>query len=201
MNGDGNLASSRKLLLACMSVLLPVIGFSAIWANTHLNAQKGVDWDVPVEGYDPRDLLRGHYITFQYDWPGLKQDEKNRWNPPDIICLEGKAPLISQVTVLQNYPGNSMPKCATVARFNKWSNDAHEGLGRDSIFIPQNDSQELADKLNDAKLQAVVRIRVGEDGYIRPLEIKFRPRPAGKQNENGFNTVEDVMSAVSSTGN
>ena len=201
MNGDRKPASSRKLLLVSITALLPVIGFGAIWANTHLNAQKGVDWDVPIEGYDPRDLLRGHYVTFQYEWPGLKQEAESRWNHPAILCLTGKAPLISRVSVLESYPGNSTPKCATVVRVNKWSNDAYEGLSRDSIFIPQNDSKPLTDKLNDPKLQAVVRIRVGEDGYIRPLEIKFRPRPAGTQNDKDSNAVEALTSEVSSAGN
>jgi uncharacterized membrane-anchored protein len=25
--------------------------------------------DVAVTGYDPRDLLRGHYVRFTYVWP------------------------------------------------------------------------------------------------------------------------------------
>ena len=141
------------------------------------------------------------YITFQYTWPGLKQNEENRWDAPDIVCLSGKAPLIVKATELTQYPGNSTPKCNSVARVNPWSNDAYQGLGNDSIFIPQNDSEELTNKLNDPKLQAVVRIRVGEDGYIRPITLKFRPRPPGTRNENGFVSEEDIMSQVNTVDN
>jgi hypothetical protein len=180
MNGIIKPILSRKSLFIALAVLLPILGFGAIWANTHIDAQKGVDWDVPVTGYDPRDLLRGHYVAFQYEWPGLTQDAQNRWSGPDILCLTGKAPLIAQATKLATYPGNSTPQCPTVIRVNQWSNDAFAGLSRDSIFIAQNDATELTLKLGDPKLQAMVRIRVGENGYIRPQTLKFRSRAADK---------------------
>jgi uncharacterized membrane-anchored protein len=180
MSADVTAILSRKILIIGAAVLLPVLGFGAIWATTHFDAQKGVEWDVPVTGYDPRDLLRGHYVTFQYEWPGQTQEAQNRWNGPDILCLTGKAPVVARATKLERYPGNSTPQCPTVIRVNRWSNDAYNGLKRDSIYIPQNDSVELTRKLADPKLQAMVRIRVGDSGYIRPVTLTFRPRAADK---------------------
>ena len=56
---------------------LPLAGLAALWGwSDHLSRQ-GTDWLVPVAGYDPRDLLRGHYVQFAYDWPGLEDAPVN----------------------------------------------------------------------------------------------------------------------------
>jgi hypothetical protein len=49
----------------------PLLGLAALWGWTEVRSRQGTEWLVPVAGYDPRDLLRGHYVLFQYDWPGL----------------------------------------------------------------------------------------------------------------------------------
>ena len=46
------------------AVLLPAFGLAALWVESHLTYNEGTEWDVPVMGYDPRDMLRGHYVEF-----------------------------------------------------------------------------------------------------------------------------------------
>lgn len=57
-----------KRLLLLLALLLPAAWFAAsTFQNERLMAQ-GSEWRIPVVGADPRDLLRGHFIAFAYDW-------------------------------------------------------------------------------------------------------------------------------------
>jgi uncharacterized membrane-anchored protein len=58
-----------RALLRGLTILLPLVGLAYCWQTTRQSAAEGVEWDVAVTGYDPRDLLRGHYVRFTYVWP------------------------------------------------------------------------------------------------------------------------------------
>ena len=64
------------------ALLLPLIGLGLIWLQTERESHEGSEWDVPIEGYDPRDLLRGHYVQFRYDWPFVAEDVIPTWSGP-----------------------------------------------------------------------------------------------------------------------
>lgn len=57
---------SKKVIAVILS--LPIL-FLGIW-GIHLNIQKdsGIEVRIPITGYDPRDLLSGHYIQYKIDW-------------------------------------------------------------------------------------------------------------------------------------
>ena len=38
------------------------------WGWTHVRAQQGTEWYVPVSATGPRASLRGRYLAFRYDW-------------------------------------------------------------------------------------------------------------------------------------
>jgi hypothetical protein len=170
----------RKSLILGAALALPLIGLGLAWADTHRKAQTGTDWDVPIMGYDPRDLLRGHYITYQYDWPGLKRE---RFGFVTELCVEGSAPAISRVTI-PNMPmtaaASSPPpqsKCAVSARAPQGGDDQGNGLEGGIYYVPQTQAVDYEKKLRDPKLQGVIRLRIRDDGITRPVGLTFRPRP------------------------
>jgi hypothetical protein len=62
------------LLLAALALPMTWLGASAFLQERALGAAK--EWRIPIEGYDPRDPLRGQYVRFTYGWvvagePGL----------------------------------------------------------------------------------------------------------------------------------
>lgn len=83
---------NRLARLAAM--IAPVLGLAGLWRMSEHTYRQGTEWEVPIQGYDPRDYLRGHYVEFSYDWPG--SDDLS-----DIasgaMCLEGEAPTIARV--------------------------------------------------------------------------------------------------------
>ena len=81
-------------LIRLAAVILPVLGLGALWVQSDRTYHQGTEWEVPIAGYDPRDVLRGHYVEFVYDWPG-----RERWaiDAPQALCLEGAPPRIAKV--------------------------------------------------------------------------------------------------------
>ena len=47
-----------------IAAILPVAGLAGLWAISANTYRQGTEWEVPIQGYDPRDLLRGHYVEF-----------------------------------------------------------------------------------------------------------------------------------------
>lgn len=155
------------------ALALPLLGLAATWAWTHVRAQQGTEWDVPVMGYDPRDLLRGHYIVYRYDWPGL--DPKADLYSASELCLMGTAPRILRTEV---GPLDGGPCANRVAAFDQGSSAARgNGLDGGILYVPQTEASRLERQLADPAQQGMVRIRVRSDGHITPLRITFRPRP------------------------
>lgn len=51
-----------------MALSLPVAGLLLGIGVNESRLRHADHWRLPIEGYDPRDLLRGHYIRFRYAW-------------------------------------------------------------------------------------------------------------------------------------
>lgn len=59
----------RPLTVAVvMALALPIAVLAALIAEQELRFGSAGQVNVPIRGYDPRDLLRGHYLVGQFDW-------------------------------------------------------------------------------------------------------------------------------------
>lgn len=159
----------KRPLLRALALVLPLLGLAATWTFTHVRAQQGTEWDVPIAGYDPRDLLRGHYVIFTYDWPGLV--ETDRWGLAEGLCIHGTAPAIERVT------SGAGPDCANPVRGHDYSDDFGGGIVTGRLYVSQAEGARLQEQLTDPALQGTARVRVRDDGHVTPLQITFRPRP------------------------
>lgn len=164
----------KRRLFETVALMLPLAGLCGLWVNSHLASQRGTLWDVPVQGYDPRDLLRGHYITYSYEWPGLPDDAAGSTR----LCISGTAPVIEKVTALDSASDDASGVCANPVRAGVDTKSDIRGLETGILYVPQARASELEKKLADPKLQGIIRIRVREDGLITPVDMRFRPRPA-----------------------
>jgi len=148
------------------ALILPLAGLAALWLASERTYRTGTEWEVPIEGYDPRDYLRGHFVEFAYDWPGLAAGDI----PPAALCLEGRAPVIARVTAHAAFPDCAhpvMPRGSTVYGAN--------GLLRGRLYVDQERAVWLETQLGDPALRGVVTIRQRDDGSFTPLAIRFRP--------------------------
>jgi hypothetical protein len=157
------------------AVLLPLAGLGALWWQSDSHYRTGTEWEVPIAGFDPRDYLRGHYVEFSYDWPGI---EEFRDVPPEALCLEGAAPQLERVTVLQ--PG---APCAHPVRADRTGVYGWEALVRGRLYVDQYRGAMLDEQLRDTDQRGIVTIRQREDGSFTAVSIRFRPLTAAEKAE------------------
>jgi uncharacterized membrane-anchored protein len=169
-----------RLILAA-ALLLPLGALAASWAVTHRQAQQGQEWLIPIQGYDPRDLLRGHYVQYRYDWPHQphqqEEEEDGRFDPADAdaLCVIGAAPHIRAVRSLAQAPDTSRD-CAIILRGTLGTRREIRGLNSGIFYASQSEAITLSRKLADPALQGLVRVRVRPDGMLRPVALEFRRR-------------------------
>lgn len=162
--------SARELWAAG---LLPVLGLALIWAWSDYRSRQGAGWDVPIAGRDPRDLLRGHYVEYQYDWPGLGEDAAED-GPPAFLCLTGEAPVLERVEALRDEAAKA--RCPHYfVRAEAGSVYGLSSLDRGRLYLGQERASQVDRQLRDPELRAMIRIRQRPDGSFTPLAIRFRP--------------------------
>lgn len=157
--------------LRLAALVLPLVGLAGAWGWTHVRAQQGTEWDVPVSASGPRASLRGRYLAFRYDWglpPGADIDGAQ------ALCLEGTPPRPVPVRVIEpGAIGGGEGACRHVARGIE-GGMRYSGLGGGLLYIPQDDVRDMRGRLADPKLRPVVRVRINDAGAITPLSISFR---------------------------
>lgn len=177
-------ASLRTCLAAALLLPLAVLAYS--WATTCRLAQQGQEWLVPIQGYDPRDLLRGHFVQYRYDWP-VEASPSNRQNSgatsftpsyASQLCIEGVAPHIRRVRELpvsdQQLPEEAKG-CAIIARATLGARREVRGLDTGILYASQARAISLSRQLTDPDRQGFVRVRIRPDGVMRPVDLEFRP--------------------------
>lgn len=152
-------------------VILPLAGLAALWGWADYQSHKGSDWDVPITGYDPRDLLRGHYTEFQYDWPGLEDTSGD--GPLQNLCLIGQAPVITR-TIRADDPA-VLASCRHPVRLDAGAVYGRQSLQRGRLYLGQERAREVDRLLRNRDQRAIITIRLRSDGTITPLDIRFRP--------------------------
>lgn len=171
-----------RRLAAWLVIALPLVGLTGMWASTERWHRQGTDWLVPVEGYDPRDLLRGHYIQFRYAWPGA---EEATFSPSATIepenypfggCITGTAPEIERV--VRMISASDRAACRYPLASSETTMFGTADLPRAGrLYVAQTAARGLEERLRDPAVQGVIRVRLRSDGTVTPVELTFRPRP------------------------
>lgn len=62
-----------KKILGFVSLAIPFIAMIALIMQNEINFRKYKEYRLQITGYDPVNVLTGHYLSFRYDWPkGIK---------------------------------------------------------------------------------------------------------------------------------
>jgi hypothetical protein len=153
------------------AAVLPLLGLAALWAQSDRTYHSGTEWEVPIAGYDPRDYLRGHYVEFQYDWPGL-EGPRFGFAGLERLCLEGTPPQRYRARVVAS--DAALAKCAHPLRAPDGGIYGTNGLVQGRLYIGQDRAETLQSQLQNRDQRGIVTIRQREDGSFTPVAIRFR---------------------------
>ena len=159
---------SQRLLQ--VAVLFPILGLLALIGRAELNLRAGREWHLPITGYDPRDLLSGHYLRYRYDLA---------WDPPDA-CGDAQGAIAPACCVcLAPQEGSKEPlfrnvRCDATARCLSWAPGASLA-GPQRFFVPEDRARDLEDALRTRR--AAIRARVTDDGVVAVDTLLLDGRP------------------------
>lgn len=179
--------SRNKIIL--MAVALPFIVLCLLVVRAEYNIRTGEQWNFEITGYDPRDLLRGHYLRFnlKYNW----QDNKNNCNSRQDCCL-------CLTKNLSPYPDVHKTACDTARQLC----DGYMLMDKESIlnrfYIPEDSAQTAERLLRDARSQqqaylsvsinkkgqpAIIDLFINDQSIIEILKISQDDQSDGKSDD------------------
>lgn len=148
------------------TLALPILFCLAVWGQAHVHQNYGgKSWDIKITGYDPRDLLYGHYLRFRFNWPTAALAEPG----PTCLCINPSATGHIDPNI---YAG----RCADIARsqchstakvYNRYgtlqTQNNHSG---EEYYIAEDTAVELEKLLTQGQEDIRISVRVQRDGSI-----------------------------------
>jgi uncharacterized membrane-anchored protein len=153
--------SKRNKIIA---LLIPIFIIVGSIGKSEYQLATGETWKFKISGYDPRDLLRGHYVMYQveFDWG---EGEKDCADKKDCcLCLTRKKDSLDLAKV-------SKMSCSIAA-------DRCDGLMREEYiqelrkyFIPEDKGKVLEKAIREKNGEILVTIN--DDGHpvVRDLLV------------------------------
>lgn len=150
--------SQKKYIVA---FFLPFLSLVLLSVYKQVQISTGTDVTLPIRGYDPRDLLSGHYLTFSVDFE-LPELCKNQKPEERYVCIN---PRFESV--------NPPEDCSLFIRgVCKWG---RFDTGVERYYVPEKDALLLERLVTDK--QASIVLSVGRDGTPRIKELLLNGKP------------------------
>lgn len=175
---------NRRLAVAVVGTLaLPIMALAVLIGEQELRFGKAQQVNVPVRGYDPRDLLRGHYITGQLDWDWEAPPEKTGTGG---LCILPDAAARPKVRFLENWrPGDRPLGCRLVVAgrvappaFVPTTLDS--GTSSMRLYVSETRAPELEELIREHPGALTVDLAVRADGSAAIMALRVDGQVVGR---------------------
>jgi len=152
---------SQKILL--VALMFPIIALAIIVGYRNYILSAGTEVILPVTGYDPRDLLSGHYLIYTIDYgvSGVCLGNSSKMNTPAYICLDPKM-----------FSYSWTEKCKLVIKGS--CNQARFEAGIERYYVPEEKAKNLEALLRSEGASIVLSITDSGKVQIKSLLIGGR---------------------------
>jgi uncharacterized membrane-anchored protein len=166
VSANKNVTSKGRLIIA---LLIPIMFLLAHTLHKHYQSVSGTVVTLPIEGFDPRDLLSGHYLQYQvvYETVNSCYDIEDRANVFQrvALCLEPKRKL---------YVSRDLPEsCSLYLRGQCQSGRFKAGI--EHFFIPDDHAAELDTKVRNKSGSIRVSVNANGEALVKELLIDGKP--------------------------
>ncbi len=148
------------------AVALPVLVLCLLIVRAEVSVNQGESWQLRIAGYDPRDLLRGHYLRFQVDYGIPEGEQRCEDSRTCCICLEDSGARI---------PATSWQQCTTAKTECDSIIRAEFEHSLNRFYIPEEQASRAEALLLEAQVNenAFLQVSVSESGkpVIKDLMI------------------------------
>jgi len=156
----------KKNIIVCVIALIVLFSWTLFHA---FNSNRGQITHIKVTGYDPRDLLSGHYLTYTVLYENFEQSSCSEHEGDDVyLCLDDGR--LSSIT-----PGG----CATFIKgvcSIYGANRFNAGIER--FYIPEKHAERLDSALRKGTFDTKIKVLVTPTGKAYVKDMLFDGVPA-----------------------
>ena len=159
MDTGAKFMNRAQHLALAIALPLALLAANATWHLYKLS--QGVEIRLPIQGFDPRDLLSGHYLIYQVDY-GLGDfcpPTTHSQRQPHTLCLYPKQ-------------SDATADCATALK-GFCSNDGFKA-GIERFYIPEQYAAPLDQAIRGQKGEIVIMVKDGK-ASVKDLLIEGKP--------------------------
>jgi uncharacterized membrane-anchored protein len=191
----------HRLKLDALVLLVPLLVLGGIVVKNERDIASAKTWRVKITGYDPRDLLYGHYLNFRFDWGVSLTRGTCAAGQSCCLCLDAQNGSSTPLANLKNCEAatqcvSSVPipdgtNCINGGQSCQNNTDAFNPEGAQRYFIPESAATGLNMLLANRQYILQVDVKIAPSGqhvlgdlYIDNVEWRdyLRQHPeAGQQ--------------------
>lgn len=154
----------RKIGLALLA--LPFLAM-LVMIGTNMRHLSHQEYRIAIEGYDPRDLLKGHYLVFRYKWPAEVQTK----TAYECACLAGDplAPVVTFGACPRTKPVRA--DCRAFIRLAESGDHSQPYESARRFFIPEAHAGRLENMLRSGKHDFAVGVVPQDNGTVQLKDL------------------------------
>jgi uncharacterized membrane-anchored protein len=155
---------TRKVVL--IALLIPIIGLLALTITKKIILSDGREFEFVIEGYDPRDLLAGHYLQFRviYGTRGICENIQGEIESSrQVKHLDAYICLIPEKKFSFEKPTTCDYFVSGVCEYNRFV------AGLERFYIPQEKAYDLENKIRIHKASIIVSVLKNGKAQIKDL--------------------------------
>jgi uncharacterized membrane-anchored protein len=204
------MTQQHRLKLAAVMLFLPLLLLGGIILKNERDIASAKTWRVKITGYDPRDLLYGHYLSFRFDWGLSSEHGLCLAGQSCCLCLDAQQGSTAPLTSLKSC--EAAAQCATALSLPNRSGctngaqgcpndaDAFDPEGVQRYFVPESAATQLNMLLTNRQFNLSVDLNIAPAGrhilgglyidniewrdYLRQHPDAGRPEPTQSQEEH-----------------
>ena len=161
---------NRRLLLAAL--LLPLLFLGSGIVRNEAGRRQAEPWRIPVEGFDPRDTLRGLYVRFSYGFEVRGDAASCLGDRGCRLCLSEEGGRV--VATVEKAPGQCRRPVDTAASRMVVRPGPAAGavVFGNRIFVSESSAPRLRRELDQGGMQLVAEL--GADGRLVSRRLERR---------------------------
>jgi uncharacterized membrane-anchored protein len=159
----GPMTKSSRLIK--LLILSPIVWLGLLFAFKHYRLIAGTSVILRIKGYDPRDLLAGHYLQFQVEYPDegvCPRDLDKTSENGAFFCFDDN-----------RFTGHHRESCRLQIKGYCQSGNFLAGIER--FYIPQEKAARLEQLIRDRTASIEVSVSRSGSAQIKDLLIDGKP--------------------------
>lgn len=158
---------------------IPFVAMLVMIGLNHGNVHGREAFRFDITGYDPRDLLRGHYLIFNYVWPENAEDKTTRRDEMACACINGEedAPVVTFVDCAAR--AGLGASCSRAIAVRRWGGTYQPDEPLRRYYIPEQHAVQLEAMMLLATKTFSVDLVPGNrgGGQLKMLYVDGEPLP------------------------